>query len=399
MVPGSEAAVCRSIYQEGLRLPLVRIMRDGHVNRDVLDIILLNSRTPAERIGDINAQVAANHVGTARVAALYQRWEPEVADAAIGHFLDSTERRFAAAIAALPPGTYHASDHLDGDMPGETAILRVALTVSQNRLHFDFAGSAPQLASSRNIPRQALLATIYTVAKCLLDPDVPANAGYYRAITATAPKGSLLDPAEPAAIGTRAMSCAVLGDLVAAALSQTLPDRALARSGPHHLLLLSGIDPKSGRYFVDYETVAGGMGARARGPGMDGVRVHASGAANLPVEALEHAYPLRVERYALRDGSGGAGMFEGGKGVVRDYRILADGITVSLSSERQHVPAAGLAGGGAGSPGRFMLDPGTPGERRLPSAAAEIPLPRDSLLRIETPGGGGFGKTGQETTA
>ncbi|MEJ0068221.1 MAG: hydantoinase B/oxoprolinase family protein [Pseudomonadota bacterium] len=399
MVPGSEAAVCKTIFQEGLRLPLVRVMRAGEINRDVVDIILLNSRTPEERIGDLRAQFAANFVGIQRVAALFEKYTDAGAAAAIAGFLDFTERRFAAAISRLPAGVYEDVDYLDGDAPGETVPIRTVLTIGDGTLHFDFSGSARQLASSRNIPRQALLATIYTVAKSLLDPDLPANAGYYRTITATTEPGSVIDPMLPAAVGTRSITCGVLGDLIAAVLSQAQPDKALARSGPHHLMVLCGTDPRSGRYFVNYETVAGGMGARARRDGMDAVRVHASGAANLPTEALEHAFPFLVETYALRPDSGGAGRYRGGLGVVRDYRVLADDVTVSLSSERQAVAATGLAGGAAGATGCFILNPDTPDAQILPSAAAEVPLPRGSILRVCTPGGGGFGALSERDAA
>jgi N-methylhydantoinase B len=391
MVPGSEAAVCKTIFQEGLRLPLVRVMREGEINRDVVDIVLLNSRTPEERNGDLRAQFAANFVGMQRVAALFEKYSDATAAAAIAGFLDFTERRFAAAIRRLPAGTYDDVDYLDGDAPGETVPIRCALTIGDGRLHFDFSGSARQLASSRNIPRQALLATIYTVAKSLLDPELPANAGYYRTITATTEPGTVIDPVLPAAVGTRSITCGVLGDLIAAVLSRAQPAKALARSGPHHLMVLSGTDPRSGRYFVNYETVAGGMGARATRDGMDAVRVHASGAANLPVEALEHAFPFLIETYALLAGSGGIGQFRGGLGVVRDYRVLADDVTVSLSSERQTVAAAGLTGGGPGATGCFILNPDSPDARILPAAAAEVRLPRGSVLRVCTPGGGGFG--------
>jgi N-methylhydantoinase B len=162
---------------------------------------------------------------------------------------------------------------------------------------------------------------------------------------------------------------------------------------------LSGTDPRTGAYFVNYETLAGGMGARARRDGVDGVRVHASGSSNLPIEALEHAYPFRVERYALRDGSGGEGQFRGGAGVERDYRVLADDIVVSLSSERQHVPARGMAAGGDGALGAFMLNPDSDEACTLPSAAADVRLPRDSVLRISTPGGGAYGPSQKRDSA
>jgi N-methylhydantoinase B len=391
MVPGSEAAVCKTIFQEGLRIPPVRIMRQGEVNRDVVDLILLNSRTPQERSGDLKAQFAANVVGTRAVTALVERYGLSDVEATVAAYLDFTERRFRAAITRLPPGVYSAEDELDGDREGETAKIKLALQVTADGLDFDFAGSGRQLESARNIPYRALLATVYTVAKSLLDPDVPANAGYYRTMTIRAPSGSVVGPNPPAAVGARSISCGVLGDVIAAALSQALPAKALARSGPHHLIVLSGTDPRSGDYFVNYETVAGGMGARPYRDGIDAVRVHASGASNLPVEALEHAYPVRVERYALWDGSGGGGQYRGGMGVVRDYRILADDVTVSLSSERQHVSAAGLAGGASGRAGAFVYNPGQADERKLPSAAGEIAMPRGSVLRIATPGGGGYG--------
>ncbi|MEQ9123293.1 MAG: hydantoinase B/oxoprolinase family protein, partial [Alphaproteobacteria bacterium] len=371
MVPGSEAAVCRSIFQEGIRLPPVRVHRDGAPVRDVLDIVLLNSRAPDERLGDLQAQFAANVVGVRAVAALFREYGARTAPA-IGAYLDFTRRRFEAAVATIAPGVYEAEDFLDGDTPGARARIACRLTVGDGRLAFDFAGSAPQLTWARNIPDQALIATVYTVAKSMLDPDVPANAGYFSAIDVTAPPGSVVQPMSPAPVGCRSISAGVLGDVIAAALSQAMPEKAIAGSGPHHLAVFNGPDPRTGQEFVNYETVAGGMGARPYRDGMDAVRVHASGAANLPVEALEHAYPLRVERYAVRDGSGGAGAHPGGAGVVRDYRALVDGVRVSLSSERQQTPAPGLAGGGAGGAGAFVLNPGAPDERRLNAAEADV---------------------------
>jgi N-methylhydantoinase B len=391
MVPGSEAAVCQSIYQEGIRIPPVRIMQAGKLNRDVFDLILLNSRTPDERVGDLHAQFASNTVGARGVAALFARYGERETQATIAAYLDFTEKRFRAEIEKLPAGRYEAEDYLDGNDEESVARIKLTLTVGAGRLRFDFAGSDAQLCCARNIPYRALLATVYTVAKSLLDPEVPANAGYYRTLDITAPPGTVVGPVPPAAIGCRSISASVLGDVIAAALSQALPGKALAGSGPHHLYVLSGTDPRAGTYFVDYETLAGGMGARPNRDGVDGVRVHASGSSNLPVEALEHAYPFRVERYALWEGSGGAGKHRGGMGVIRDYRVLADDIVVSLSSERQHVAAAGANRGGKGTLGAFVLNPHTAEERKLPSAAADVKLPRDAVLRICTPSGGGYG--------
>ncbi|MBI3937318.1 MAG: hydantoinase B/oxoprolinase family protein [Betaproteobacteria bacterium] len=392
MIPGSQAPICTSIFQEGIRIPPVRVVSDGRFNRDVLDIVLLNSRTPDQRVGDLKAQVAANVVGVRSVQALFKRYGRADTEATIAAYLDFTERRFAAAISRLPRGTYEAEDCLDGDTKGSVARIRLKLKIGKGRLDFDFAGSHPQLNCARNIPHRALLATIYTVTKSLLDPEVPANAGYYRTIRVTATPRTVVQPEMPVAVGCRSTSSAILGDVVAAALAQAMPQKALAASGPHHLVVLAGTDARNGGYFVCFETVAGGMGARANRDGMDGVRVHASGSSNLPIEALEHEYPLRVERYELWQGSGGPGKYRGGMGVVRDYRMLGDDIVVTLASERQHVAARGMAGAGAGACGAFILNPGTPHEQKLPSAAADIALPRGSVLRICSPAGAGYGR-------
>lgn len=390
MVPGSESAMCKTIFQEGIRLPPVRILRDGEINKDLFDVILLNSRTPEERAGDLRAQFAANVVGTRGVCALFDRYGDRT-EAAIDAYLNFTERRFRSAISRLAPGEYMSDDFLDSDKPGELAAIKLRMTVSSDRLSLDFAGSARQLACARNIPHQALIATVYTVTKCMLDPDVPANAGYFRTIDIKAPAGSVVGPVPPAAVGSRANSCGVLGDAIASALSQAMPDKALAGSGPHQTVIFAGPNPETGQYFVNLETVAGGMGARPYRDGVDAVRVHASGSANLPVEVLEHAYPLRVRQYALWDGSGGQGRHQGGKGVVREYEILADGMTITLSSERQQAAARGAGGGGDGSLGMFVLNPETSVEQRLPSAAADLDIAKGSILRLCTPGGGGFG--------
>ncbi|MEX2163038.1 MAG: hydantoinase B/oxoprolinase family protein [Sulfuricaulis sp.] len=391
MVPGSEAAVCTSIFQEGLRIPAVRIMSGGKLNRDVLAIVLLNSRTPDERVGDLKAQFAANPVGVRSIEALFKRYGNVETESTIGAYLDFTEKRFQSAISRLRPGIYEAEDRLDGDRDGEFAYIRLKLKVAKDKLEFDFSESDPQIHSARNIPHRAVLATIYTVAKSLLDPDVPANAGYYRTITVKGRNGTVVQPVSPAPIGARAISSAVLGDVVAAALTQAMPEKALARSGPHHLVVTAGTDPRSGTYFVSYETLAGGMGARAYRDGMDGVRVHASGSSNLPIEVLENAYPIRVERYELWQDSAGSGRYRGGMGVLRDYRMLGENMVISLSSERQHAAAAGMEGGDAGKCGVFVLNPDSSQPQKLPSAAGEIPLAQGSVLRICTPAGGGFG--------
>jgi N-methylhydantoinase B len=391
MVPGSESAACESIFQEGLRMPPVRVVSAGEVCQDIIDIVLLNSRTPEERLGDLRAQLAANRAAIAGVERLFQHYGRDVTERSLDTFLDVTERRFRSAIAKIPNGVYRAEEFLSGDTPGTRAAIRLRMRVTEDALHFDFDGTDAALRTARNVPRQAVLATVYTVAKALLDPDVPANAGYFRTIDVVAPRGCLLDPLPPAPVGCRSISCGVVSDAVVAVLSAATPTHGLCPSGPHHLLTWSGVDPRNGRYFVSYETVAGGLGAFVDRDGLDAVRTLASGSSNLPVEALEHAYPLRVERYALRDGSGGHGCFRGGNGVVRDYRVLGEDVTVSLSAERQHEPARGVDGGGDAASGHFITNPGSGDENEHFSGAREVSLAQGDVMRVETPGGGGHG--------
>jgi N-methylhydantoinase B len=392
MVPGSEAAVCQSIFQEGLRLPPVRLVWRGEVARDMFEVILLNSRTPEERKGDLNAQIAANRVGVRAIERLIEKYSADLFENALASYLDFTERRLRSAVSNLPDGVYHAEDFLSGDEDGTLARLFCALTVIGGHLTFDFAGTDPQLIHARNIPNQALVACVYCVAKAVLDPDAPANGGAFRVIDIKAPKGTIVQPVSPAPVGTRSISCGVLSDVVLNVLSQAVPGRGFAGSGPHALLVLAGTDPRTGRYFVDYETVAGALGAQPDRDGLDAVRTLTSGSANLPVEALEHAYPLRVEAYALREGSGGAGRFRGGRGIVRDVRVLGENVTVSVSGERQIVAAPGMDGGGDGALGAFIIDPGGPSARKLSSATSGEKLPVGTIIRVATPGGGGWGK-------
>jgi N-methylhydantoinase B len=393
MVPGSESALCTTIFQEGLRVPVVKLMRAGILESDIVEIVKLNSRTPDERMGDLLAQVAANRIGIERVAALFLQYGSQSVSQATSHFLESSGRRFTAAIARLPEGKYESEELLDLE-DGTAARLHLSLTVAASTLHFDFSATDRQMTgSSRNVPRKAVLATVYAVAKSMLDPEVQANSGYFDVIRVTTRPGTIFEPTPPAAVGARAMTCGVLGDLIVGALAQALGPRGMAGSGPHHLVIFAGRNPRTNRFFVDYETIAGGMGASGHRDGLDAVRVHASGAANLPIEALENTYPLRVERYALRQGSGGVGSQRGGHGVVRDYRVLAEELTVSFASERHTRPARGLNGGGDGACGAFELNPGADKARKLPPAGNDMALTKGDLLRVLTPGGGGFGES------
>src|SRR5882724_8472317 len=391
-VPGSESADCTSIFQEGIRLPPVRILVDDRVCADVLNIILLNSRTPREREGDLKAQIATNILGYRRVQEIFDRFGMDTTLAGIEAWLDYGEARARAGIRALPDGTYENEDFIDHD--GITPRLMravVKVTVDDERLVFDFTGSDTQMAGSRNMVWNAALAGVYYAVKALIDPDLPPNAGYFRAIEVIAPPGSIFNAQSPAAVGDRGSTGNVLGDVIFGAFAKAVPERVMAGCGPLHGLTFSGIDPRRNEYFVNYETYAGASGAQHDQDGKDAVRVHVSGAANLPVEAAEHEFPLTILRYELIPDSGGAGRYRGGLGTRREVVSWAEQGRLVGRGLRQVVGAPGLDGGGKGRTGRFAMDAGTPDEHQLGANFSDLPIEAGHTIRIETPAGAGFG--------
>jgi N-methylhydantoinase B len=391
-VPGSESSDCTSIFQEGIRLPPVRIVDDGKVCQDIMEIILLNSRTPREREGDLRAQIATNIVGARRVEEIFERFGTATTLAGIESWLDYGEARVRAGIRALPDGVYENEDIIDHDgIAARPVRARVKVTVAGDRLTFDFTGSDPQMAGARNMVWNAMLAVVYYAVKALIDPDLPPNAGYFRAIDVVAEPGSILNAQSPAAVGDRGSAANVMGDVIFGAFAKAIPDRVMAGCGPLGAITFSGIDPRTGQYFVDYETYAGASGAQHDQDGKDAVRVHISGAANLPVEAAEHEFPLSILRYELIPDSGGPGRYRGGLGTLREVVSWAtDGRLVGRGL-RQVTGAPGLFGGGIGRTGRFLMDPDTPQARRLEATFSDLPIEAGHRVRVETPAGAGFG--------
>jgi N-methylhydantoinase B len=391
-VAGSESSDCTSIFQEGIRLPPVRVVDDGVLSRDVLDIILLNSRTPRERQGDLQAQIATNVVGCRRVEEIFDRFGMLNTLAAIEAWLDYGEVRARKGISGLPPGVYENEDYIDHDgIEPRLVRARVKVTVDRDRLTFDFSGSDPQMAGSRNMVLNATLAGVYYAVKALIDPDLPPNAGYFRAIEVIAPAGSIFNAQSPAAVGDRGSTGNIIGDLIFGAFAKAIPERVMAGCGPLHALTFSGIDPRRREYFVNYETYAGASGAQFDQDGKDAVRVHVSGAANLPVEAAEHEFPLTVLRYELIADSGGPGRFRGGLSTSREIVSWAQEGRLVGRGLRQMVGAPGLFGGRRGRTGRFLLDAGTDKEKQLPANFSDFPIARAQSVRVETPSGAGFG--------
>jgi N-methylhydantoinase B len=390
-VPGSNSGDSTSIFQEGLRIPMVRFMIDGTVNDEVLAFVTLNSRLPEERRGDLLAQLAAVHTGGSRFAELHTAHTSAVIEAASAQLLAYARRRLEVAIAAIPDGTYTASDWLDSDAPGQDPIrIQAAVTVAGNQVSISFDGTGRQADVAINVVRSALEATVYYALKAALDPGIPANGGFFDAVRIDAPLGSIVNPRPPAAVAARTDACQRVADVLLAALAEAVPGRVPA--GSHSSITYVTFAGPDDEFFVYPEVIAGGAGARSDRDGLDAVQVHVTNSSNLPIEALELEYPLRVDSYELITDSGGPGTHRGGLGVRRDIRVLSQRADFSAHADRQTFPPLGLAGGGDGSTGRFILRPGTEAERALPGGRVSgIALEHDDVVRIESPGSGGYG--------
>ncbi len=399
-VAGSESADCTSIFQEGLRIPLVKIISKGELQEAIHEFILLNSRTPRERWGDLQAQFAASTTGVQRLSETFKRFGEQTFAAGVEVILDYAERRAKAAILRIPDGEYEGEDFLDNDGIVDRLIrLKAKVVVRGDRLHIDFTGTAPQIPGSRNMPLTATLSTVYYAVKALVDPELPPNAGYFRAIDITAPPGTVVNCSEPAAVGDRVSCANILGDAIFNAFAKAIPDRVAAACGPLHGLIFSGVNPNRGEYFVDYETYAGASGAMNDQDGRDAVRVHVSGAANLPVEAVEHEFPLVVKCYELMTDTGGAGRFRGGLGTRREIAVFAKEARLVGRGLRQKQGAPGLFGGKSGSTGGFFHIRGEENnETTLPATFSELPFEEGDKIRVETPAGGGYGNPMQRDT-
>jgi N-methylhydantoinase B len=386
--PGS-LPLARDLLGEGLVLPPVRLVRAGEIDGDLLRIICANSRTPEERRGDLAAQLGAHHAGTQRLGEL-------LADGAatfrqdVETLLGYSARRARAVLAELPDGRYRAEDVLDDDGLTGPWPIRVTLTLHRGELMADFSGSAAQADGGVNAPLAVTQSAVYYLVACLLG-DTPINAGAFATVTVTAPAGSILNPLRPAAVaaGNVETSQRVV-DVVLRALAQAAPERFPAASqGTMNNVMVGGLDPRTDRPYSYYETLGGGAGGALGQPGAAGIQVHMTNTRNTPVEALEQAYPLRVEAYRLRRGTGGRGRYPGGDGLERRLRFLAPA-RVTVLSERRASRPWGLAGGG----------PAAPGENRLVTPLAEHVLPAkgtfdvqtgDTLV-VRTPGGGAWGE-------
>lgn len=384
--PGSMPGDSTHIDHEGIRIPPVLAWRAGRPAEEVLESVAAASRTPAERRGDLRAQAGANALGARRLQELAARMGPDALRDAMEALIAYSERAVRAGVAALPDGEWRFEDWLDSDgANGSPAAIRVAVRVRGDEIEVDFTGTDAQRAGNVNAVLPVTVSCVTFVVRAVTGPDVPPTAGGMRPVRVIAPEGTIVNARYPAAVSAGNVETSQrIVDAIFGALAQAIPDRVPAASQGTMNNLLVGNDD-----FAYYETIGGGGGARPDRDGMSGVHTGMTNTKNTPAEAIEHAYPLRVLRYELRDGSGGEGRHRGGMGIRRDVEILAERATVSLQTERRASRPWGLAGGG----------PGAPGENALIREGAETPLPdkgtievrRGDVISVRTPGGGGWG--------
>jgi N-methylhydantoinase B len=391
--PGS-MGLCREISEEGIRIPPVKLVRNGNTNQDLLRTILNNVRTPEEREGDLAAQIGACRVGEMRLQELVARYGVEKTQKLCAELLDYSERLMRAELTSMPAGKFAAEDFLDDNGFGSDPI-RIAVGVqidpASASARVDFSGSSPQVASSMNAVFAITYSATYYVFRCLLPDDAPANAGLMRPISVHTPERSIVNASFPAAVAAGNVETSQrIVDVLLRALAQAIPERIpAASSGTMNNLSIGGIDPRTQKPSAYYETIAGGMGARPNADGLSGVHTHMTNSLNTPVEALEYAYPFRVRRYSYRPGSGGAGKFRGGDGLIREIELLSDA-QVTLLSDRRKFRPYGLAGGKPGAAGKAIHVSGNV-SHEIP-AKSTVQAKSGDIVKIETPGGGGWGR-------
>ncbi len=380
MAPGSMPAGSREILQEGLVIPPIRLVRDAKPVEDVFALLLANTRTPVEREGDLRAQIAAHRLADHRLQEVADRHGPDRLDEAFEALFDYAERRTRQAIAAMPDGTWTARESVEGDgITADPIWIQVTVTIRGDQLRVDFTGTDPAVAGNVNCPLAVTRSAVYFVVRAVTDPDIPASAGAFAPVTIVAPPGCLVNARSPSAVAAgNVETSSRIVDAMFAALGHAINVPASGQGTMNNLVI-------GGAGFTYYETVGGGQGASADADGPSGVHVAMSNTRNTPIEALEVAYPLRVLRYRLRQGSGGSGRHHGGDGIERVVQVLVDA-EASVLAERRQTGPPGRDGGGPGAAGRTRVNGETV------AAKWRGYLKAGDVIAIESPGGGGYGE-------
>lgn len=390
---GSYVPTATDLFQEGLQIPPLRLFTERGINQELLKLILQNIRNPTEREGDIYAQYACVEVAAKRLGELYRRHGRNALFECFNRFHDESEILMKRALEVLPPGHYRGEDFLDDDGVERQAIrIAVAIQVAKGRICFDFAGTAPECSGPLNCTIYSATSAVYYACKALLGPDIPPNEGCYRPIDVLIPQGSVLWPRSPnrPVCGNHETAHRVV-DAIFKALAPALPQRVVAGGAASSGVLI--INTRDGvKEKILFETHGGGEGGSAHRPGANGIRVHLTNTMNTPIEAIESEYPLQIDEYALRDGSGGAGLHDGGNGIRRSYRILCEHAEITLMFDRCSIPPWPLFGGNPGANTRIVVNPNTPLQRMM-FGKDRIELKRGDVIQIETSGGAGYGVT------
>jgi N-methylhydantoinase B len=391
MSAGSVPTNATEIYQEGLRIPPLKLREAGVYNGTLVALLRQNVRIPDTVMGDLNAQIAACTIGARRFAELAERFGDNQLAAICAELLTRSERLTRAALARIPPGTYRYVDYLDNDgiELDKPIRIEVAATVGNGAIEFDFAGTSAQVKGPMNcVPSGSLAAACWAV-RALTDPEIPTNGGCFRPISLKLPPGTIVNPQEPAPVNARTSTIKRIAGCMIGALAPVLPGKVPAAAAGELLVLAFGGKTASGNYVVG-ELIAGGSGGGPFSDGVDAIETDATNCMNLPAEALEMEAPIRLHRVALRADSGGAGEWRGGLGVVREYEVLAGEVSFSHRGERHFSAAAGLAGGGEGARAHSVIRRADGSEEVIPSKIVTTLRPGDRLT-VETAGGGGYG--------
>lgn len=391
MSPGS-MPLSTSIFQEGIIIPPVKIVNKGIIDRKFMDFFLHNVRTPAEREGDFAAQIMANITGEQRLKEIIQKADLQTVLFYARSLIDYTEQIMRIHINEIPDGIYEFQDYIEDDgLEQQNIIIKVKVQIHGDQAVLDFSESSPQVKGCVNAVYAIILSAVLYVFRSLISEDIPTNAGCLRPIRIITKKGTVVDATFPYAVaGGNVETSQRIVDVVLGALSLAIPDRIPAASqGTMNNVTIGGVDHRTGKPFAYYETIAGGMGASIKQDGESAVHVHMTNTMNTPVEALEYAYPFFVTEYSIRRGTGGKGLKHGGDGVVREIQLLSDA-EITILSERRRIGPYGLSGGDAGMPGKNIIIKN--GKRYERPSKFHDNLQKGGRLRIETPGGGGFGK-------
>ena len=390
---GSMSGGLNEIFKEGLRIPLVRLYSKGKIVKDVFRLLLLNMRLSDERKGDLNAQISACRLGVQRVRELISKHDEVYLNITFEEILKRSKLRMQAAISKIPDGNYSFTDYMDDDGLN-TKDIKISVTIKKKgkKILFDFSETDDQVEGNFNLTFNATQSSVCYSLKALLDPDLPNNSGIFDAIDIKIPKGSLLNCLSPASVALRLNTCQRVVDVVLGAFINILPEKITgAANGANTSAVFAGINPNNGKRYVYLETLGGGMGGRYSKDGKDGVQVHLTNTSNLPVEAIEMEYPLRVEEYSFVENSGGAGKYRGGLGIRRIIRPISHKCEFTGVGERFKHSPWGVFGGKSGKPGKFYLEHKNGKITKLPSKSSSIYTNENHAIIMETPGAGGYG--------